>query len=284
MNKPMFGYLTPKSASESSALRKHFIAAAGEFVGTFLFLFTAYLGHSMSVQTAPDASPSGGLSNQTIMFISLSYGFSLLIAAWVLYRVSGGLFNPAVTLGMVITGTLPPWRGLVLFPVQILGGIVAAAVASAIIPVDINITQTRLAPDMNVAQGLFLEMFLTAHLIFTILMLAAEKSKDTFIAPIGIGISLFVVEFAGVAYTGASVNPARSFGPCVAGASFPTYHWIYWLGPVLGAFVAGGFYHFVKFFNYEDANPGQDSAGGGFEGGDPAEDLEEGRKGGRVAR
>ena len=91
-----------------------------------------------------------------------------------------------------------------------------------------------------------LTQFLTAHLIFTILMLAAEKSKDTFIAPIGIGISLFVVEIAGVNYTGASVNPARSFGPCVASASFPGYHWIYWLGPVLGAFVAGGFYHFVK--------------------------------------
>ena len=44
LNKPMFGYLTPKSAEDSSTLRKHFVAAAGEFVGTFLFLFTAYLG------------------------------------------------------------------------------------------------------------------------------------------------------------------------------------------------------------------------------------------------
>jgi aquaporin related protein len=92
-------------------------------------------------------------------------------------------------------------------------------------------------------------------------MLAAEKSKDTFIAPIGIGLSLFIIQIAGVNYSGASVNPARSLGPCVASADFPGYHWIYWLGPVLGAFVAGGFFHFIKFFNYEDANPGQDSAG-----------------------
>ena len=119
-------------------------------------------------------------------------------------------------------------------------------------------------------------------------MLAAEKSKDTFIAPIGIGLSLFVVEIAGVNYSGASVNPARSFGPCVAAADFPGYFWIYFVGPVLGALLAAGFYHFVKvreqrlgmavvligygegifadlftpqFFNYEDANPGQDSAG-----------------------
>ena len=80
-----------------------------------------------------------------------------------LYRVSGGLFNPAVTLGMVITGTLPPVRGLVLFPVQILGAMCAAAVVSCIIPSDIAITQTTLAPNMNVVQGLFLEMVCNRH-------------------------------------------------------------------------------------------------------------------------
>jgi aquaporin related protein len=112
----------------------------------------------MSVSFAPDLAPGGGNSNQTVVFIALSYGFSLLIAAWILYRVSGGLFNPAVTLGMVITGTLPPIRGLVLFPVQILGAICAAAVVSCIIPSDIAIVQTTLAPNMSVARGIFLEM------------------------------------------------------------------------------------------------------------------------------
>jgi len=95
-------------------------------------------------------------------------------------------------------------------------------------------------------------------------MLAAEKSKDTFIAPIGIGLALFSCEIAGVYYTGGSLNPARSFGPCVAGAHFQGYHWIYWVGPALGALLAGGYFHFVKFFNYEEANPGQDSSGGDF--------------------
>jgi aquaporin related protein len=158
LNRPLFGFFTPKSAADSSAIRGHFVAAAGEFVGTFLFLFTAYLGHAMSVNFASDFAPGGGNSNQTVVFIALSYGFSLLIAAWILYRVSGGLFNPAVTLGMVITGTLPTIRGLVLFPTQIIGGICAAAVVSCIIPVDIATVQTTLAPNMSVAQGLFLEM------------------------------------------------------------------------------------------------------------------------------
>ena len=96
------------------------------------------------------------------------------------------------------------------------------------IPGPANVTKTTLAPGMSVAQGVFFEMFLTCELVFTVLMLAAEKSKDTFIAPIGIGLALFVAEIAGVYYTGASLNPARSFGPCVASASFEGYHWIYW--------------------------------------------------------
>lgn len=101
-------------------------------------------------------------------------------------------------------------------------------------------------------------MFLTAQLVFTIFMLAAEKHKGTFIAPIGIGLSLFIAELSGVYFTGGSLNPARSFGPCVVLASFPEYHWIYWLGPALGALLATGFYRFVKMLEYETANPGQD--------------------------
>lgn len=87
-------------------------------------------------------------------------------------------------------------------------------------PGPIATVSTTLAPGVSIAQGVFIEMFLTALLIFIVLMLAAEKSKDTFIAPIGIGLTLFVAELAGVYYTGASLNPARSFGPAVAARSF----------------------------------------------------------------
>lgn len=63
---------------------------------------------------------------------------------------------------------------------------------------------------------------------------------------------------AGVYFTGGSLNPARSFAPCVVLGVFPGYHWIYWLGPVLGSFLAVGFYRFMKVLEYETANPGQD--------------------------
>ena len=103
-----------------------------------------------------------------------------------------------------------------------------------------------------------IEMFLTFELVFTICMLAAEKHKGTFLAPIGIGLALFVAELGGVFFTGGSLNPARSFGPCVALSSFPGYHWIYWLGPALGAILAVGLYRIVKLLEYETANPGAD--------------------------
>jgi len=60
----------------------------------------------------------------------------------------------------------------------------------------------------------------------------------------------------GTPYTGASVNPARSFGPAVVEHNWPNYHWIYWLGPALGAFLAAAFYKFIKWARYEEANPG----------------------------
>lgn len=97
-------------------------------------------------------------------------------------------------------------------------------------------------------------MFLTAQLVFTIFMLATEKHEGTFIAPVGIGLSLFVAELMGVFYTGGSLNPARSFGPCVITQRFNTYHWIYWVGPMLGALLASSFYMFVKALEYETVN------------------------------
>lgn len=92
-DQPFGGYINMKPAADASAIRGHFVAASGEFVGTFLFLLMAFLGHTMAVDQAPNAGPNGGNSNQTVIYIAMSYGFSLLVAAWALYRVSGGLFS-----------------------------------------------------------------------------------------------------------------------------------------------------------------------------------------------
>ena len=145
-------------------------------------------------------------------------------------------------------------------PAQLLASLCAGGLVSAMFPVPISEANSVLGGGASIPQGLFMEMFFTALLTFVVLMLAVEKSKDTFLAPIGIGLALFVAMIAGTAYTGGSLNPARSLGCAVAARRFPGYHWIYWLGPLLGAVLASGFYWLVKFFHYEEANPGQDAA------------------------
>ncbi|PNS20541.1 Aquaporin-1 [Sphaceloma murrayae] len=241
-------------------VRNHFVAMCGEFVGTVLFLFFALSG----AQVANSIPSSAGLSvaetgsnPPQLQYIALCFGFSLAVNAWVFFRISGGLFNPAVTVGMCLIGALPWIRGTLLFFTQIIAGMAAAALVSCLFPGELNV-RTTLGGGTSIVQGLFIEMFLTAQLVFTIFMLAAEKHKGTFIAPVGIGLSLFIAELTGVYFTGGSLNPARSFGPAVVTRTFEGYHWIYWVGPFLGSLVSAGFYKFVKILEYETANPGQD--------------------------
>ncbi len=231
-------------------------------MGTTLFLFFAFSGTQVALLATPtdNTNTIGSPSDPSkLLYTALSFGFSLAVNAWVFFRISGGLFNPAVSLGMCLIGALPYVRGICLTAAQILGGITAAAICSALFPGPLTV-RTNLGGGTSIAQGLFIEMFLTAELVFTIFMLAAEKHKGTFIAPVGIGLSLFIAELTGVYYTGGSVNPARSFGPSVVSHSFHEYHWIYWVGPILGSLLASGFYLFIKMLEYETANPNQDAS------------------------
>lgn len=193
--------------------RNHFIAMCGEFAGTFLFLLFA-LGGTQVVNANPSTASGSTLNADPakLLYISLCFGMSLMVNAWVFFRISGGLFNPAVsscthtidfsdisqvTLGMCLVGAVPYIRGILIVISQILGGIAAAAMVDVLTPGPL-LVRTALAGGTSVVQGLFIEMFLTAQLVFAIFMLAAEKHKSTFIAPVGIGLSLFIAELLGM--------------------------------------------------------------------------------------
>ncbi|KAH8847121.1 hypothetical protein MCOR27_005992 [Pyricularia oryzae] len=134
-------------------LRHHLIAALGEFVGAFLFLFFGYANHSI-IATAKRPTPEG--------------------------------------LRLGLAGQLPWIRIAVLFPTQLVASICAGGIVETILPGPISRVNTKLAPDVSVVQGVFLEMFFTAYLLFVVFMVAAEKSKDTFIAPVAIGLAAFI--------------------------------------------------------------------------------------------
>ncbi|GAA5876118.1 hypothetical protein JCM8547_002641 [Rhodosporidiobolus lusitaniae] len=249
-------YSRPVEVGQSTRLviKNHFIACVDEFVGTATFLFFALGG--TNVANIPDTSVTGTTgavaapNTSNLLYISLSFGFSLAVTVWIFFRVSGGLFNPAVNLSRFLVGAVDPVRAALLTVSQLLGAIVGAALFSALTPGPLY-ALTTLSGGTTISRGLFLEMFAAFLLLLAILFLAAEKHRATFLAPIGIGLALFVAELATVFYTGGSLNAARSFGPAVVAASFPGYQWIYWVGPCLGAALAAAFYRFLKSMQFE---------------------------------
>ncbi|KAF9872319.1 MIP family channel protein [Colletotrichum karsti] len=244
--------------SIADTTRNKLVSALGEFIGTFLFLFFSFAG--TQIATSPGASAGVEPNLTVIIFIALCFGVSLTANVWAFYRVSGGLFNPVVTLALIVCGGLPVHRGLLIVPIQIIAGICAAGIAEAMFPGPLNV-DTVLGGGTNTAQGFFIELILTAQLVFVILMLAVEKHRSTFLAPVGIGLSFFLSEIVGVYYTGGSLNPARSFGPAVVNRSFPGYFWIYVFGPTFGSLLACFFYAILRTLRYYEVNPDQDADG-----------------------
>jgi len=190
------------------------------------------------------------------MYGSAVLGLSLLVAVWLFFRATGGLFNPNITTALWLVGVIGPVRWALCCFAQMIAAIAASAVVMALMPGPVAFN-TAPGPGINKSQAVFMEMFMTAFLVLAVLMLAAEKSRSTPFAPIGIGLTLFACELWGLNWTGGSLNTARSFGPAVV-SGFQHTHWIYWLGPFLGSLLATAFYALLKHIQYWRLNPDQD--------------------------
>ncbi|RSL55798.1 hypothetical protein CEP54_009215 [Fusarium duplospermum] len=248
-----------------STTRNSVVLVLGEFCGTFMFLLLSFIGAQTALVTNNPSDPSAPLEPFSLMYIAASFGTALAVNVWIFYRVSGGMFNPAVTLGLMLVGAVKPLNGLLIIPTQLVAAIAAAAVTDGLTPGPLLVANT-LGNGTSKAQGVFMEMFLTAQLVLTVYFLAVEKHRSTYLAPIGIGISVFISHICATNWTGTSINPARSFGPAVV-TKFVGYHWIYWVGPFMGALLAFGCYKMFKWLEYQTANPGQDD-----------DDIEKGRR------
>jgi aquaporin rerated protein, other eukaryote len=107
----------------------------------------------------------------------------------------------AVTLAMTMVGSINYVRAFLLVGAQITGSIFSSFIVKVLFPTSFNV-RTTLSESTTLVSGVFIEAILTAELVFTIFMLAKEKHKATFMAPVGIGLALFVAELVGVYYTG----------------------------------------------------------------------------------
>jgi aquaporin related protein len=181
------------------------IATFAEFIGTTFFLFFALAGCQVAYTNTVASIPArSSIPPSALLYAALSVGFSLVVSAWVFFRVTSGLFNPAITFGMCLVGSLPWSRGACIAVSQMLAGMAAAGLVSCVFPGDLR-AETLLGYRTSVVRGFFIEALLTAAFVFSVFMLAAEKHKGTFIAPIGIGLALFVAQLVGGPFTGASL-------------------------------------------------------------------------------
>ena len=154
-----------------------------------MFLFFAFSGTQVAnIGSAASSSntttgEAAGFSPVVLLYISVVFAFSLMVNVWVFFRISGGLFNPAVTFAMLLCRALSPVRAFLLLAAQISGSIFASFLVKVLFPTSFNV-RTTLGEGTSLAQGVFIEAILTAELVFTIFMLAKEKHKGMSSSPL----------------------------------------------------------------------------------------------------
>ena len=193
-----------------------------ELLGTFLFLTAGYL--------SVPAFIASGATNQLVVPFSFSLG--LLAAIFAVGHISGGHFNPAVTIAMVIDKRTPTMDAVGYIIAQCIGAIGAAAlvlIVSGQAAVAAGITKP--GGGVNDVGALIIETTLTAGFVAVIL---ASTKRAPLLAPLAIPFTLIAIHFASAPLSGASVNPARSLGSALVGGDL-TALWIYIVAPIVGS-------------------------------------------------
>jgi len=222
-----------------------------EAIGTYALVFFGPLAIILSVVAFGD-----GLSIESIIMIALAHGAAVGLMVYAFGHVSGAHINPAVTIPMMITKKISVGDGIGYIIFQLIGAIVAAFSLKAILPeigAKVNFgTQGGPSELLNssIMAGITVEIILTFFLVTVIFLTAVHKKAAAGIHGISIGGMVFLLHIVGVPLTGASMNPARTFGPAVV-SGFWELHWIYWLAPIVGGIIAGVIMNYVFVNNAE---------------------------------
>jgi MIP family channel proteins len=215
---------------------------AAEFIGTFLFVF---IGAGAATLAAANGAGTVGIA------VATGLGLGILISA--LGHISGAHFNPAVTLGAWVTGKIDSVRASLFVVTQLAGaaagaGLLRLALSEKIWkPTELGATLINPAArqvGFTTPKALLLEAIMTFALVLVVFGTAIDP-RGTFKSIAGFGIGLIVAAdiLVGGVLTGASMNPARSFGPALLTWTWTDF-WVYILGPVAGAVIAAEVYWF----------------------------------------
>jgi MIP family channel proteins len=214
-----------------------------EFLGTFALVFFG-AGSICADRYLQASSGSVGL-----LGIALAHGLAIAIMVSALGHISGGHFNPAVSIGLWVTKRIGTMEVFLYWAAQLLGGIAAAFLLKAIIPEEtwraVALGTPELVRDFSRLSAMILEAVATFFLVFVVFATAVdERGAFRSIAGFGIGLTITLGFLVIGPLTGAAMNPARAFGPALA-----SNHWtnwgVYWIGPLAGGFLAGLLYESI---------------------------------------
>jgi len=203
-----------------------------ETIGTFGFFFIGFSGIAAAVNLPGSIAPAG-------VAAGFGLGLGLMIAAF--GQISGGHFNPAVSLGLAVGRKFPMAEVLPYWVAQLIGGFVAAVVASILYTSDVKDSLVN-APGKGVEdwRALLIELvavFLFVSVIITVVTDDSAAWKGV-LAPVAIGGFIFTAAVTMGPSSGGSFNPARSIDPAIWAGEFGNV-WIYIIGPLAGAALAG---------------------------------------------
>jgi aquaporin Z len=210
---------------------RHFVA---EFVGTFALVF---VGGGAIMASDIAKNPAG------ITQVALAHGLILALMVTATMRVSGHL-NPAVTVGFLVTRRIEPVMAGVYLIAQLLSAILAAYALRALFPPEVAMNARlggqSISIDVTTGQAIALEFIATFFLVFVVFGTAVDPRAPK-VGGFAIGLTVAADILAIGPLTGASMNPARSFGPAVVTGVFEGQA-VYWIGPLLGGVVAAWVY------------------------------------------
>lgn len=181
--------------------------------------------------------------NLGMLGVGLVNGFSVAVMIFAFWSISGAHLNPAVSLGLWLSGHLPGRRLLPYVAAQLVGALIAGSVLHGLFRNHTGEGVSSLGANMPggpLMQTIGMEIVLTFFLVYAILLLAERRSLGSVFA-VAIGLYVAAAVTLGGDVSGASMNPARSFGPAAL-AWFWNDHWVYWLAPALGATFAALFH------------------------------------------
>ncbi|XP_062224875.1 probable aquaporin TIP5-1 isoform X2 [Phragmites australis] len=216
------------------SLRSYF----AEFISTFLFVFTA-VGSAISARMlTPDVTSDAS----SLVATAVAQAFGLFAAVFIAGDVSGGHVNPAVTFAFAVGGHIGVPSAIFYWASQLLGSTLACLVLH-FISAGQAVPTTRIAAEMTGFGAAILEGVLTFLLVYTVHVagdprVGGKKGfATTALGSLLVGLLTGACVLAAGSLTGASMNPARSFGPAVVGGDFKNQA-VYWVGPMIGAAVA----------------------------------------------